>query len=238
MMFIENIGQFADGSRFQVQGSSRTIWLTEDALWVTVIEPLSPTLDFSPYSPGSEMRLEREDEPRRGVNLKLSFVGANPHPRIEPFSRLDTRVSYFTGNDPEQWYSDVPVWGGARYVDLYPGVDLEVTSKEGRWTWRLVTRDSQFAISNVRLRVEGADGLALDGPDRLRIITAVDDLTLPLLQTIAADGTRIEWATAQPEPEIEGLEIISPFVPSPLRRPRWRLWTAPTPTCGGWVGQC
>ncbi len=58
--------------------------------------------------------------------IKLSFVGANPQPQIETINRLDTKVSYFIGNDPEQWRAEVPVWGGVRYVDLYPGVDLEV----------------------------------------------------------------------------------------------------------------
>ena len=35
-----------------------------------------------------------------GLTLKLTFSGANPHPRIEPVERLDTKVSYFLGNDP------------------------------------------------------------------------------------------------------------------------------------------
>jgi hypothetical protein len=64
------------------------------------------------------INVQRNDVPRKAVNIKLSFVGANPHPRIEPFDRLDTVVSYFIGNDPDQWRPDVPVWGGVRYVDL------------------------------------------------------------------------------------------------------------------------
>jgi hypothetical protein len=152
--------------------------------------------------------LESKSETRRGINLKLSFPGANPHLRLEPFNRLDTRISYFFGNDPEQWYADVPVWGGVRYVDLYPGVDLEVTSEEGRWTWRFAIRDSQFAISNVRLRVEGADGLALDDAGHLRPATAMGDFTLPLLT--------VEGAMPDGHPETSNLEpgiyeVSSPF---------------------------
>jgi hypothetical protein len=66
------------------------------------------------------------------VNLKLSFVDANPHPRIEPFNRLDTHFSYFIGDDPTKWHADVPVWGGVRNKDFYPGMDLEVTSENGQ----------------------------------------------------------------------------------------------------------
>ena len=80
------------------------------------------------------------ETPRKAANIKLSFVGANPQPRIEPFDRLDTVVSYFLGNDPAQWRPDVPVWGGVRYVDLYPGVDLELTSEGGQMVQRLAAR--------------------------------------------------------------------------------------------------
>jgi len=44
VMFIENIGQFGDGARFQVRGGNSTIWLAEDALWVTVFDQ-RPTTD-------------------------------------------------------------------------------------------------------------------------------------------------------------------------------------------------
>ena len=38
IMFIENVGQFANGARFQVRGGSDTMWLAEDAMWITVTE--------------------------------------------------------------------------------------------------------------------------------------------------------------------------------------------------------
>ena len=72
------------------------------------------------------------------VNLRLSFPGASPHPRLEPFDRLETHVSYFIGADPEKWRADVPVWGGVRYRNLYPGLDLEITGENGQWQWKLV----------------------------------------------------------------------------------------------------
>jgi len=108
----------------------------------------------------------------KGVNLELSFPGANPHPRIEPFDRLDTVVSYFIGNDPDQWHSDVPVWGGVRYVNLCPGIDLVVGAglapAEGRpqgspLPWRLEVREGSerhqpqpdYPVRPLRQRLQG-----------------------------------------------------------------------------------
>jgi hypothetical protein len=203
VMFIENVGQFADGARFQVRGGDKTIWLTEDEIWVTVVEepPPTPRLpDGRHPSPLSVTETETESGASgevQGVNIRLSFSGANPHPRLEPFNRLETVVSYFIGNDPAQWRAAVSVWGGVRYNDLYPGIDLEITGEGGHLVQRLVTRPGAN-LSAVRLRVEGADAVtptpspaAVASPNLvggagweqgLLLRTALGDFTLPLLQ--------------------------------------------------------
>jgi len=185
LMFIENVGQFDEGARFQVRGGDGVLWLAENALWITLVEPGSEVAEEG--GPERQPLRASAAQPRRGVNLKLSFVGANPSARLEPFNRVETSVNFFLGDDPDEWRSNVPAWGGVRYVDLYPGVDLEITGEGGDWAWRLVNRQSPTSNlpSGIRLRVEGADNLVLDG-DRLRLTTAVGGLNLPLLTVAGA----------------------------------------------------
>ena len=226
VMFIQNVGQFADGARFQVRGGDKTIWLAEDALWVTVSEQGGRGAEEQ-GSGGAEVHAPLHlrppaPQPKRGVNIRLSFPGANPHPRLEPFHRLDTVVSYFIGNDPAKWHVAVPVWGGVRYVGLYPGVDLEITGEGGRWTWRLVVQGDKVGangrspLQDVRLRVEGAEEVALlpspdvgrgAGGEGLLLRTALGDFTLPLFQV---EGGSAEPALAQ---RVDGLafEVSHPF---------------------------
>lgn len=185
VMFIENVGQFPTGARFQVRGGlGSNIWLGDDAIWVTILEPATEIPDLR--DPTDLRDVLSEPQPRQGVNLKLSFVGANPHPRIEPFDRLDTKVSYFLGNDPEQWQTDVPVWGGVRYVDIYPGVDLELTSIDSQIVQHLATRPGGD-LSSVRLRVDGAEAVTLDG-DNLRFGSAAGDAVWPLPRAEGSSG--------------------------------------------------
>jgi len=217
LMFIENVGQFPapvsgtgdQRARFQVRGDNATLYLAEDGLWVTVAKAVNPS---TAPSTGSGQALRRGSGQGSGHRLKLSFVGANPHPRLEPFNRLDTHVSYFVGRDPANWLADVPVWGGVRYVDLYPGVDLEVTGDGGRWAWQLVCRSNcQFDLQKVALRVEGVDALALDG-DVLRLTTALGEYTLPLLQVVGAADANLA------SPTITGDQVALPFasaIPNP-----------------------
>ena len=207
VMFIKNVGQFDDRVRFQVRGGMGTMWLAEDAIWITIIE--RSQVDTLERFDVRHTNVEREDEPRRGVNLKLSFPGANPNPHVEPFDHLDTVVSYFIGNNPDQWHPDVPVWGGVRYVDLYPGVDLVVGAsaqagpQESPLPWRLEVRDGAD-LSIVHLRVEGADAMILDG-DRLRLTTTVGDFTLPLFQLTGGPDANL------PCPTLVDNEVASPL---------------------------
>jgi hypothetical protein len=196
LMFIENAGQFDEGARFQVWGGPGTMWLAEDTIWITLSEPPDVGAPERFDVERTNVQLAdagHEGEPRRAVNLKLSFPDSNPHPRIEPLDRLTTKVGYFMGSDPDQWRPDVPVWGGVRYVDLYPGVDLVVgagaRAAQGRspgspLPWRLEVRDGTD-VSTVRLRVDGADVLTVDG-GRLRLTTALRDFALELPTTDVA----------------------------------------------------
>jgi hypothetical protein len=210
LMFIENVGQFAEGARFQVRGGDRTIWLAEDAMWVTILEQTSEEAE-EPEGKAPAYLSNSTLQPRNGVNLKFSFVGANCHPRLEPFNRLDTHVSYFIGNNPAKWRTDVPVWGGVRYVDLYPGVALEVIGEEGLWAWRLVAGEGS-ELSTMRLRMEGAEALALDGNRCLHLSTAVGDFALPLL---AVQGAMPDGQPAIFNLEREKFDVTSPFSASP-----------------------
>jgi len=213
LALIENQGQFADEVRYQARTRQGILWLTDDALWLSVPEPASPTalLDTMPADAGSE--------PRRGVNLRLSFVGANPEPQLEPLGRSETIYSYYrgmvaVGNAPLGWFPDVPAWSGVRYLELYPGVDLLVSGDARGWSWSLVATDDAAdpaaALAAVRLRVEGADALRL-APGGLQVETAVRALTLPLLQVLD-DGLQ-PLVLSSSEPQLVDGVVLAPYAP-------------------------
>jgi hypothetical protein len=194
LLFIENVGQFGDGARYQVRGGSSTLWLAQDALWITQLEATT----------------EPSALPERGVNLRLSFVGANVNSLMEAFNPLPTTVSYFKGNDSTKWRSAVPVWGGVRYVDLYPGIDLELSSAAGYLQPRLVVHSTD-ALEQVRLKVEGAESIALDG-EILQLSTEIGTVGFPLLELVASDGHNLAVPAV---PMVSNQEIVMPFAHLP-----------------------
>lgn len=122
-LFIENVGQFHADARFYARVAGRDLWLTPGGLWITETAADGQT-----------------------VHREVRFPDANPSPRLEPFDRRETVVSYFRTPDPRNWRTGVPTWGGARYVGLYPGVDVEITAVGGHLVWRMVCQTACPAI--------------------------------------------------------------------------------------------
>ena len=189
IMFIENVGQFDDAALFQVGGTGGTLWLAKDAIWISVLD--------SKIS-------GKESSPSTGLNIKLSFPGSNPNPRLEPINRLNTNVSYFGGKKESDWRADVPVWGGVRYLDLYPGVDLEITSEDNQLVQRILVHD-QKNLNAVKLKIEGVEDIKL-ADDSILLETSAGEFTIPLLKI-----SGISAYDKQPLPAIDGQVVVSPF---------------------------
>jgi uncharacterized repeat protein (TIGR01451 family) len=165
-LFVENVGQYDAQARFLLLNGQDRLWLAQDGLWLTVLR-----------EPASGM-----GGPTEGVNLRLSFVGANPQPALESMARQPAHVSYFVGKDPAAWSSDVPVWSSVRYRNLYPGIDLllggDQPATAGRLPWRIES-GAGANLDSVRLRIEGAVGARLVAGG-LRLDTDVGEILLPL----------------------------------------------------------
>lgn len=210
LMFIENVGQFGTGTIYQLQNGKDTLWLTHDALWMTIVEP-APRADSEALNPFASREARTNAIPRLGVNVRLRFLEANSNPRLEPFQRLNSTVSYFRGSDPNQWQPDVPVWGGVRYIDLYPGIDLELTSEGGQLHPRFVVRNSD-SLHQVQLLVEGVEHMTLVGANSAyhttRLDTKVGPILLPLFELVHPDGTAFGWSTSA---SLAENRILTPF---------------------------
>ncbi|MBI3958663.1 MAG: SBBP repeat-containing protein [Chloroflexi bacterium] len=225
-LFIENSGQFPREARFLVWGGPEVMWLAEDNIWLTLSnQEVSEERDDAQ---NGRRRARPDSEPQdllprspalapRNAHVRLSFTNANPHPRLQPLGRAQTRFSYFYGSDPAGWYADVPVWSGVRYVDLYPSVDLEIGGDDRDWFWQLAAQTPQTGLDQIRLRVEGAQSADVsDG--RLRLTTAAGELILPL-PTLAGNAARSLPSVTRIGDS--AFEITSPFTfPSPVAAPQ------------------
>ena len=164
-ILIQNAGQFGPGAQFLLMQGNQRIWLTENAVWLVVPGRASSAAAPKGAAHGGRELLERARAAAAGpaTAVRFTFEGANQAAALEPFDAVAAHVSYLIGNDPQQWHSDVPVWSGVRYRDLYPGVDLVIgDDAASAMPWRLEARPGAD-LQAVALRVDGADAVKAEG---------------------------------------------------------------------------
>ena len=205
IFFIENIGQFDSHARFLVRGSKGSLFLSDDSLWYTFSNQPTPT--DKRKSAKQDLQSVQKTQNLGSVHLRVSFVAANTQPTIEPINKLDTTFSYFLGNDTSSWHTDVPVWSGVRYKELYPGIDLELGSVNGILRQRIVAHQGAN-LSAVRMRVEGASSLSL-ARNSVNVATPLGVIELPLFE-LDNQGAITPSANAL-QTHLEGFDISAPF---------------------------
>ncbi len=202
--WVENVGQWNPTARYQAQTNLGTLFLAQNAWWWTVIKPSAPP----PSENGVNSLFLPETEEYQQLNLRLQFEGSNPNVVLKPFRRLETSVHYFNGNDPGEWYTDVPVWEGVRYENLYPGIDLEISTQQGYTIPRFMVRNPALGgMEQIHISVDGAAQVHL-GVDGITVETTLGNYQLPLFEIVDLAGKPIPT----PDPILTDSTIIHPFI--------------------------
>ena len=110
------------------------------------------------------------ESPIRRMNLALEFVGANPHVQVEGQHEAIGKVNCFIGNDPTKWVTDLSTYHEVVYRELWPGIDLLFTEKNGRLKSEFIVKPGAN-IEHIRLQYRGAERLSLDEAGNLEIHT-------------------------------------------------------------------
>jgi Beta-propeller repeat len=134
LSFEPNVGQEPPEVRYFARGSSYTLYLA-----------------------GAEMVLSGHDQ----APLRMRLLGANPAPRVVGESQQISTSNYLIGNDPSQWHTSVPNYGKARYVGVYPGIDLVYYGHDGTLEYDWIVAPSADP-RRIRLRFDRAERLRVD----------------------------------------------------------------------------
>ena len=81
------------------------------------------------HIPGVDAILPSSDdqpEPRSRKHsvLKLTFEGADPDCRVEGMGELPGKVNYLTGQNSSGQHTDIPIFKGVVYKDIWSGIDV------------------------------------------------------------------------------------------------------------------
>ncbi len=92
--------------------------------------------------------------------IQVAFLGANPGVKLIGNSIKSVRQNYFLGNDPARWSSNLAVYEGATYQNVYPKTDLHFIQQNGQLKYEFVLAVGADP-SAIRLQYEGAESMYL-----------------------------------------------------------------------------
>jgi hypothetical protein len=125
LAFEANQGQTAPEVRYLAHGQRYQLFLTDQEAVLTLRQPGTGAAISKKGASFVAARMHRK--PNAVVKtsvLRIHFDGANPSAEIAGTKPLPGKTSYFIGNDPKKWHTDIPSYEAVRYQGIYPGVDM------------------------------------------------------------------------------------------------------------------
>lgn len=163
--FEPNLGQADARVRFLARGSDRAVFLTNDALVLSIPDRSSDPVELSGDSGSGPTQTERLSSTSAGggsaSSLRITFEGAHTGAAVVAENPLDAVVNDLRGSDPEKWLRGIPTYGTVRFRDIYDGIDAVFYGASGGLEYDLVVQP-RADVSAVRLKFDGHIPSSLD----------------------------------------------------------------------------
>ena len=188
MGFEENRGQAARDVRFVSHGPGYGLAFTPQEADITLLR--RKAMNASPLHRAAYLRaLRAASKAQQTSAIRMQLEGANPAADIAGADKLAGKSSYFVGNDPKNWVTDVPAYARVKYSAIYPGIDLVFYGNQRHLEYDFVVSPGGDPKA-IRLKVEGARKLALNS--RGDLILSVPDGDVEFLKPVIYQMTGTE----------------------------------------------
>jgi len=151
-VFIQNVGQFNESVKYVAYLENSTVYFSENSIWYVRMEPQ----EIDETDPEKILDRQLENKPRNGTIVRVDIPTNNENITISPSEKAQIKVSYFLGNNKDGQLADVPVWNKLTYSNIYPGMDLEISSDGTFLLWNFTIKVfSEFAKSHNQIFEQG-----------------------------------------------------------------------------------
>src|ERR1051326_348034 len=113
--FEPNVGQAEPDTKFLARGPGFQLQLAPSEAVMLLMPSAS---DFR-----SEIS-DRSNATREARVVRTRLLGSNPLASITGEELLPGKMTYFIGNDPSRWRTNISTFAKVRYREVYPGIDL------------------------------------------------------------------------------------------------------------------
>lgn len=186
--FIENHGQVGDKHvRYYAKTFGGTLFVTQEGDIVYSL-PL-----IEKESRDHLKTMNEKDDISQGWSLKERLQGSLSVTPIG-LDPAQTKVNYFTGNDPSKWKSNLPTYNEIHLGEVYEGIDLKLRAY-GNNAEKIFTVHPGSCPDTIHLSMEGALSLSINHEGRLVAETGLGPVqfTAPIAYQLKQTSNRRDY---------------------------------------------
>jgi len=177
LAFEANQGQLDPQVKYMARGNGYKLLLTKSRAIITMSashrnsEVREMMLHKRRGVAGTRALLKKRNfavEKPSSVALSMNFLDANREAQLLAHQKQGGRVSYFTGRDPKNWQSNIPLFGQVEYRGLYRGVDLTFLGETRQIEFNYIVHPGADP-TQIALGLDGAKALSITSDGNLTI---------------------------------------------------------------------
>jgi len=169
LSFEHNEGQVDEKVKFLARWGGRVYWFIKKEV----------ILDFpeneSPEKVASLKPSALPEKQRTRHTVRISFPGSNTAVQVEGLERQSGRINYFIGDDKSKWRTNVPIYRGVIYRNLWDSIDLRYEGRGGNLKYEFVVAPGADP-DVICLAFKGIDDLRISDAGELVVTTKLGDL--------------------------------------------------------------
>jgi hypothetical protein len=176
--WVENAGQWDERAAFSAPGYFGTTWVTKDGELRHVASKREDCDKRTPEAGEPELPFKRFEKPCPAQSWVLTerWVGGKVK-AIRGEEELETKVSYFIGNDPAKHRSGLPSYRYLSLGEVWPGVEVKLKASQ-KTVEKLFYLRPGANLAKVRVELGGANRLRLSQDGELVMETGLGELKL------------------------------------------------------------
>ncbi|HWQ32051.1 MAG TPA: SBBP repeat-containing protein [Blastocatellia bacterium] len=93
--------------------------------------------------------------------LKMKMKGASADPKVTGLEEQAGKSSYFLGNDPKKWHTNIAQYAKVKYQGVYPGIDAVYYGNQSQLEYDFVVAAGADP-KQIQLAFDGAESLRID----------------------------------------------------------------------------
>lgn len=164
--FIQNEGQWKAPFLYQIDIPSGAAFIETNSITFHLIDRSGL------YGPHGTSLKEEADSIEHHHAFRFRFLGANKDIELAGSDPLSHYVNFYLGKDPARWKTGLKPFSVVEFTEIYDGIDLKVNARGEHLKYEFhVAPGSEYR--DIRIKIEGAEGLSLDRHGNLIISTTL-----------------------------------------------------------------